>query len=51
MREESLTRARKEALDTFRKQKPRIYIQLVELRPWQKSLIRITSKPSDRHIL
>ena len=50
VREESLTRIQKEALDLHRKQMPRIDIQSVELRSWQKTLMKVTSKPSDRNI-
>ena len=50
VREESLTRCRKEALDLYRKQKPRIDIQSTQLRPWQNELLKIISEPSDRDV-
>ena len=50
VREESLTRNHKEALDLHRKQKPRIDIQTAQLRPWQERLMKIISKPSDRTV-
>ena len=50
VREESLTRNYKEALDLHRKQKSRIDIQSAQLRPWQDKLMKIISKPSDRTV-
>ena len=49
--EESLIRAHKAALDLYRKQKPRIDIAMVQLRPWQYLLKKIVSKPSDRAVI
>ena len=49
--EESLIKSYKDALDLYRKQKPRIdNIQFVQLRPWQAELMKIVLKPSDREI-
>ena len=50
VREESLKRSYKEALDLHRKQKPRIDIQSAKLRPWQDELMKIIYKPSDRTV-
>ena len=50
VREESLARNRKEALDVYRKQKPRIDIQHVELRLWQQVLLEMIATPSDRNV-
>ena len=50
VREESLTRHQKEALDTHRKQKPRIDIQHVELRTWQQQLMEMITIPSNREV-
>ena len=50
VREESLKRNYKEALDLHRKQKPRIDIQSAKLRPWQDELMKIIYKPSDRTV-
>ena len=50
VREESLKRSYKEALDLHRKQKPRIDIQTAQLRPWQEKLMKIISKPSGRTV-
>ena len=50
VREESLKRNRKEALDMHRKQKPRIDIQSVQLRIWQQELMGIITTPSDRDV-
>ena len=51
VQEESLTRERKEALELYRKQMPQIDIHLVELRPWQQTLMEMTSQPSQRKVL
>ena len=51
VQEESLTRVRKEALDLFRKQMPKIDVHLVELRPWQQTLMEMTAQPSQRKVL
>ena len=44
VREESLKREYKEALDLYRKQMPRIDMQLALLRPWQAELMKMISK-------
>ena len=51
VQEESLTIRRKEALELFRKQMPKIDIHLVQLRPWQQTLMEMTTKPSQRKVL
>ena len=50
VREESLTKGRKDDLDMYRKQRPRIDIQTVQLRPWQLNLMTLISTPSDREV-
>ena len=50
VREESLTRIRKEALDLYRKQMPRIDIGMVQLRSWQQDLMQMIAKPSYREV-
>lgn len=51
VREESLIKSYKEALDLYRKQKPRIDdMQTVQLHPWQAKLMEITAKPTDREV-
>ena len=50
VREESLTRAHKEALDLYRKQRPNVDIQMVQLRSWQQILMKMISKPSNREV-
>ena len=51
VREESLTKDRKEALDLHRKQKPRIDIQMIQLRPWQEQAMKIIECPSERQVI
>ena len=51
VQEESLTRERKEALELYRKQMPKVDIHLLELRPWQQTLMKMTSQPSERKVL
>ena len=51
VQEESLTIERKEALDLYRKQMPKIDIHLADLRPWQQTLMGLTSQPSERKVL
>ena len=51
VREESLIVKYKEALDMYRKQKPTIDVQAVQLRQWQSDLMELISdKPTDRHV-
>ena len=50
VREESLTRIRKEALDLYRKQMPRIDVGMVQLRSWQQDLMQMIAKPSYREV-
>ena len=49
--EESLTRDRKFALDLYRKQKPRLDIVDVELRPWQEEALKLIDNPSERKVI
>ena len=51
VREESLSGCQKEALDVYRKQKPRIDIQNVQLRIWQQQLMQMIATPSNRQVL
>ena len=50
VREESLANHHKEALELYRKQKPRIDIQSIQLRPWQHELL-LEVTPSQRHVI
>ena len=50
IREESLKENHKEALDLYRKERPRIDIQTVELRPWQQLLMKMIATPSEREV-
>ena len=51
VREESLTRDRKQALDLYRKQRPRFDVANVELRPWQEQAIELIENPSERQVI
>jgi len=51
VREESLTKERKLALDLYRKQRPRFDIDNMELRPWQKQALQFVEKPTDRQVI
>ena len=51
VREESLTRDRKQALDLYRKQRPRFDVMNVELRPWQEQAIELIENPSERQVI
>ena len=46
MREESLTKE----VELYQRQKPRIDIASVELRPWQKTLLSMIQTPSPRNV-
>ena len=50
IREESLSKYRKEALDLYRKQRPRNGVQ-VELRPWQQELMEMIAVPTEREVI
>ena len=50
VREESLAKHYKDAFDMYRKQRPRIDIQNVQLRTWQQNLMTLISTPSDREV-
>ena len=51
IREESLTKERKVALDLHRKQRPRFDIAIKELRAWQEEALKLIEKPSERKII
>ena len=51
VREESLTKDRKLALDLFRKQRQIVDVGAVDLRPWQLDLLEKLKQPSDREII
>ena len=51
VREESLTKDRKLALDLYRKQRPRFDIANIELRQWQEEAIKLIENPSERQVL
>ena len=51
IREESLTKERKVALDLHRKQRPRFDIAIKELRAWQEEALKLVEKPSERKII
>ena len=51
IQEESLTKDRKVALDLYRKQRPRLDITTVELRPWQEQAMQLFETPSERQVI
>ena len=51
VKEESLSRERKEALELYRKQMPIRNIEQAELRPWQEQLFTLVKKPTDREVI
>ena len=51
IREESLTKERKDALGLYRKQRPHFDILNVQLRPWQEQALKLVEKPSERNII
>ena len=51
VQEDSLTRDRKEALELFRKQRPKFDIACVKLRPWQEQAMKLIESPSERQVL
>ena len=51
VREESLTKEDKEALDLYRKQKPRFDIADIQLRAWQEDALRLIETPSEREVV
>ena len=51
IREESLTKERKVALELYRRQRPRCDIANMELRPWQKEALKMLETPSERKII
>ena len=51
VREESLTKEHKHALDIFRKQEPRCDISTMHLRPWQEEALELCDSPSERQVI
>ena len=51
VREESLTKEDKEALDLYRKQKPIFDIADIQLRAWQEDALRLIETPSEREVV
>ena len=51
VREESLSKHRKDALDLYRKQKPTRDMLQVELRHWQQELMDIIATPTEREVI
>ena len=51
VREESLTKDRKLALDLYRRQEPRFDISVVQLRPWQEEALKLFDYPSERQVI
>ena len=51
VREESLTKERKLALDLYRRQEPRFDISLVQLRPWQEAALKLFESPTERQVI
>ena len=51
VKEESLSRNRKEALDVYRKQQPARNMEQVELRLWQQHLMSMIVIPSEREVI
>ena len=51
VREESLTKDRKLALDLYRRQEPRFDISVVQLRPWQEAALKLFDYPSERQVI
>ena len=51
VREESLSKERKDALNLYRKQRPRFDIVSMELRPWQEQALKLVEQPSERQVI
>ena len=51
IREESLPKDYKLALDLYRKQRPRLDIANIKLRPWQEQALKLIESPSERQII
>ena len=51
VREESLTKERKLALDLYRRQEPRFDISLVQLRAWQEAALKLFESPTERQVI
>ena len=51
VKEESLSKSRKEALHLYRKQTPMLNMIQVELRPWQQELMDMIATPTEREVI
>ena len=51
VREESLTKERKLALDLYHRQEPRFDTSAVQLRPWQEEALKFFDSPSERQVI
>ena len=51
VREESLTKEHKLALDIYRREEPRCDISTVHLRPWQEEALKLIDSPSERQVI
>ena len=51
VREESLNKEHKYALDLFRKQRPQFDISSIQLRPWQEDALKLINYPSEREVI
>ena len=51
VREESLTKEHKHALDIFRRQESRCDISAMHLRPWQEEALKLFNVPSERQVI
>ena len=51
VREESLTKEHKLALDIYRRQEPRGDISTVQLRSWQEEALKLIDSPSERQVI
>ena len=51
VREESLIKERKLALDLYRRQEPRFDTSAVQLRPWQEEAMKFFDCPSERQVI
>ena len=51
VREESLTKEHKLALDIYRRQEPRCDISTVQLRSWQEEALKLIDSPSERQVI
>ena len=51
VREESLTKEHKLALDIYRRQEPRCDISTMQLRSWQEEALKLIDSPSERQVI